>query len=195
MRKILYITALSTLFFIGCSKKMPVAIPGTEPTTPPSGVVDEGSLNPNNNGASMSGELSSQPSKSSFQKGAVNAEGKYTGSDGVSKSGVKLLYFASDSYTLDDDQIQRLMSDLPKVKRLASQGKIIVEGNCDEFGTDEYNHALGLKRAKTVKKLLISAGIPAQKIDTVSYGESNPVCTINEPACHAKNRRAEINRI
>ncbi len=188
---ILLLSTLSALFFLGCSKKMPVALPGTTHHSN-QGMINEGSISPND--GSINGTII-QEEKNSFQKGAVNDAGKYTGSDGVSKSGIKLLYFASDSYTLDDDQIQRLMSDIPKVKKLVSQGKIIVEGNCDEFGTDEYNHALGLKRAKTVKKLLISAGIPASKIDTVSYGESNPVCTLHDPACHAKNRRAEINKI
>ncbi len=106
-----------------------------------------------------------------------------------------MLYFATDSYTLDEDQIKRLMRDLPKIQELVKKGKVIVEGNCDEFGTDEYNHALGLKRAKAVKKLLVSSGIDSDKIDTVSYGESNPVCTVDAPACHAKNRRAEINEI
>ncbi len=177
------------LAFSGCSKKMPVAIPGSstgEPQLPPGGV--EGTIDGNvvpveaNNG------------KNSFQAGKVSSKGKYLGSDGVSKSGFKLLYFASDSYTLDDDQIKRLMSDIPKIKEAAKSGKLLVEGNCDEFGTDEYNHALGLKRAKAVKSLLVSAGIDASKIDIVSYGESNPVCTIDKPACHAKNRRAEINK-
>jgi len=190
---ILFTATLFTLFFVGCSKKMPVALPGTTHTAPMP--VDNGGIEPSYNNSGINQTTPIQNQKDVFQKGAVNSYGKYTGSDGVSKSGIKMLYFATDSYTLDEDQINRLMSDIPKVKNLVAQGKIIVEGNCDEFGTDEYNHALGLKRAKAVKKLLISAGIPEQSIDTVSYGESNPVCTINEPACHAKNRRAEINKI
>jgi len=191
--KFFYIATISlALAFSGCSKKMPVAVPGGS-----TGGVNVGSLDgdvvPENaiNAGSLDGNGGS---KSSFQKGKVSDNGKYLGSDGVSKSGFKLLYFASDKYTLDEDQIKRLMSDIPKLKSAAASGKLLVEGNCDEFGTDEYNHALGLKRAKAVKTLLISAGIDASKIDTVSYGESNPVCTINAPACHAKNRRVEINK-
>ena len=177
------------LAFSGCSKKMPVAIPGSSTggaELPPGGVngTIDGSVVP----------VDANGGKNSFQAGKVSSNGKYLGSDGVSKSGFKLLYFASDSYTLDDDQIKRLMSDIPKIKEAAKSSKLLVEGNCDEFGTDEYNHALGLKRAKAVKSLLISAGVDASKIDTVSYGESNPVCTINKPACHAKNRRVEINK-
>jgi peptidoglycan-associated lipoprotein len=197
MKNTLLAIGLFSLLFSACSKKMPVALPGTTHSqTIPTETLSNPNYNNSANTSSIDETISPAPqNKSSFQRGAVNENGKYTGSDGVSRSGIKLLYFASDSYTLDEDQIQRLMSDIPKVKNLVAEGKIIVEGNCDEFGTDEYNHALGLKRAKAVKKLLVSAGIPSEKIDTVSYGESNPVCTINEPACHAKNRRAEINKI
>ncbi len=128
-------------------------------------------------------------------RGGVDANGKYTGNDGKSRSGINMLYFGYNSYVLDSGQVQRVMSDLPKIKRLAQSGKIRIEGNCDEFGTDQFNYALGLKRAKAVKSLLVSNGIPASKISVVSYGESNPTCRGKTPACHAKNRRAEINGV
>ena len=201
-RVYIFLIPIIGIVFVGCSKKMPIAVPGggSSGVTIPSENI--ASANEEISGNIGGGDSEPQPTqytqtnnRNSFQPGKVSPNGKYLGSDGVSKSGIKMLYFATDSYTLDEDQVQRLMSDLPKIKRLTSQGKIIVEGNCDEFGTDEYNHALGLKRAKAVKKLLINAGIEPQKIETVSYGESNPVCTIDAPACHAKNRRAEINKI
>ncbi len=133
------------------------------------------------------------PSVSSEVLGGVTSTGKYTGQDGISASGIKMVYFASDKYEIEPDQLQRIMSDMPKIKKLSAKGRLRVEGNCDEFGTDEYNHALGLKRAKSVKSVLVSNGISSSRIDVVSYGESNPVCTGNTPACHAKNRRVEIN--
>jgi len=127
--------------------------------------------------------------------GGVDSAGKYTGSDGVSRSGFRLLYFGYNSYRLDSGQVQRVLSDLPKVQRAVQHSSLRIEGNCDEFGTDEYNYALGLKRAKAVKAILVNNGIPAAKIAVVSYGESNPVCRGSNPACHAKNRRAEINTV
>ena len=130
---------------------------------------------------------------SSEVSGGVTPNGKYTGLDGISKSGIKMVYFATDVYTLDPDQLARLESDLPKIKALASKGKLRIEGNTDEVGSDEYNHALGLKRAKSVMLFLRSNGIAQSRMDLVSYGESNPVCTGNSAACHAKNRRVEIN--
>jgi peptidoglycan-associated lipoprotein len=192
MNRVFLITLSSlALFFVGCSKKMPVALPSHTSATDANAI--NGDVVPTD--AINAGSLGGADAKNSFKEGAVNGNGKYTGSDGVSKSGYKMLYFASDSYTLESDQIKRLMSDLPALKAKASAGKLLVEGNCDEFGTDEYNHALGLKRAKAVKTLLVNGGIDAAKIDTVSYGESNPTCTIDKPACHAKNRRAEINNL
>ena len=71
------------------------------------------------------------------------------------------------------------------------EGSVKVEGNCDEWGTDEYNYALGLKRAKVVKDALIADGISESKISVVSFGESNPVCADKTKECWSKNRRAE----
>ncbi len=190
MKKFFIVCALGALFFSGCSKKMPVSLP-------PHGVTQPQEIS-NANEVGINGQVGDglvHKNGSVYKKGAVSANGKYLGNEGLSKSGFKIIYFAEDSYTVEPDQLKRLMSDLPKIKDATTQGKIIVEGNCDEFGTDEYNHALGLKRAKAVKKLLVSGGIDPNKIDIVSYGESNPVCTVNAPACHAKNRRVEINKL
>jgi peptidoglycan-associated lipoprotein len=164
-RGIVSVGAAAALFLAGCSQKTPEPEPG--------------------GGSQYSTEV----------PGGISSTGKYTGLDGVSASGIKMVYFSTDRYDVEGDQLQRLMSDLPKIRKLAADGKIRVEGNCDEFGTNEYNHALGLKRAKAVKSILVNQGIPASQIDVVSYGESNPVCTGTSAPCHAKNRRAEINRV
>ncbi len=172
------------VMFGGCSKKhpTPTAMPGGGMNTH----MEDTSRVSTTGGSVTTDEVS----------GGVTSNGKYTGSDGVSSSGIKMIYFASDRYNIDADQINRLMNDLPKIKKLVqSSGTIRVEGNCDEFGTDQYNYALGLKRAKSVKDVLTRNGIPSSAIKIVSYGESNPVCTGTSAACHAKNRRVEINGI
>jgi peptidoglycan-associated lipoprotein len=69
--------------------------------------------------------------------------------------------------------------------------KIKLEGNTDEFGSDEYNVALGLKRARAVKNTLIGYGIPANKISLVSLGEGNPICGAKTESCYKKNRRVD----
>jgi peptidoglycan-associated lipoprotein len=73
-----------------------------------------------------------------------------------------------------------------------SSAKVSVEGNCDDRGTNEYNLALGDRRAKAVKDYLVSLGVPSSRIETISYGEEKPVCTEQSEECWAKNRRAHL---
>ena len=66
----------------------------------------------------------------------------------------------------------------------------IIEGHADERGTREYNIALGARRAATVRDYLISKGIAAKRIRTISYGKERPVATCNDISCWSQNRRA-----
>jgi peptidoglycan-associated lipoprotein len=70
--------------------------------------------------------------------------------------------------------------------------KVRVEGNADERGSNEYNLALGQRRADSVKKMLELGGAKASQIDTVSYGEEKPRCTDHNEACWMQNRRSDI---
>ena len=65
-----------------------------------------------------------------------------------------------------------------------------VEGHADERGTREYNIALGARRAQTVREYLVSRGIPAQRMHTISYGKERPVAVCNDISCWSQNRRA-----
>lgn len=109
------------------------------------------------------------------------------------QSQVKNVYFDFDKFNIKADQ-QGVVSQNASVfnQSEASSLSIKVEGNCDEWGTDEYNYALGLKRAKSVKDALVKNGVSADRIAVVSYGESNPVCTSKTKACDADNRRVEF---
>jgi peptidoglycan-associated lipoprotein len=65
-----------------------------------------------------------------------------------------------------------------------------IEGHADERGTREYNIALGARRAQTVREYLVSRGIPAQRMHTISYGKERPVAVCNDISCWSQNRRA-----
>ena len=65
-----------------------------------------------------------------------------------------------------------------------------VEGHADERGTREYNFALGARRAEAAKAYLVSRGIPAARIHTISYGKERPVAVCNDISCWSQNRRA-----
>ena len=80
------------------------------------------------------------------------------------------------------DAVAAFMKKYPSIK-------IRIEGNCDERGTEEYNLALGLKRAKAAKQYLISKGISQDRIDIISYGEDKPLVLEHNEYAWAKNRR------
>jgi len=73
-----------------------------------------------------------------------------------------------------------------------SSAILSIEGHCDERGTNEYNLALGDRRAKAVKDYLVSLGVPSSRIETISYGEEKPLCSAQNEDCWAKNRRAHF---
>ena len=102
---------------------------------------------------------------------------------------IQSIYFGFDKYDLTAEQ--RAVAKANASKLEGYTGKVKIEGNCDEWGTDEYNYALGLKRAKVVKDALVADGVAADSISLVSFGESNPVCSDKNADCWQKNRRAE----
>jgi peptidoglycan-associated lipoprotein len=69
---------------------------------------------------------------------------------------------------------------------------IRLQGHCDDRGTEQYNLALGQKRAESVKQFLINYGITASRLETISYGEEKPVCSIKSKDCWDRNRRVEF---
>mgnify|MGYP005998840349 FL=1 len=104
------------------------------------------------------------------------------------------VHFGFDKYKLSDEMREVTTSNYVKIdetQQSYSDLKIKLEGNCDEWGSDEYNYALGLKRAKATKDALVADGIDAKSIVMVSFGESNPVCTQKNTACWKMNRRVD----
>ncbi|MDY0233220.1 MAG: peptidoglycan-associated lipoprotein Pal [Sulfurimonas sp.] len=102
------------------------------------------------------------------------------------------VYFDFDKFNIRSDMQEKVTNNSTVAKGTASSYTIKLEGNCDEWGSDEYNFALGLKRASSVKKALVSEGVSETRITMVSYGESNPVCTDKTKECWSKNRRVDF---
>eukprot|EP01000_Liburna_glaciale_P006441 NODE_765_length_800_cov_1492.221039_g505_i0.p1 GENE.NODE_765_length_800_cov_1492.221039_g505_i0~~NODE_765_length_800_cov_1492.221039_g505_i0.p1 ORF type:complete len:189 (-),score=39.70 NODE_765_length_800_cov_1492.221039_g505_i0:202-768(-) len=104
------------------------------------------------------------------------------------------VHFAFDKYNLNDEMREVATANYSKIDETIQSYndlKIKLEGNCDEWGSDEYNYALGLKRAKSTKDALIADGVDEKRIVMVSFGESNPVCTQKNTACWKMNRRVD----
>ena len=106
-----------------------------------------------------------------------------------SNAGTEVVYFEFDTFSLSQNNMEIASSNAESL--LSNSSSIKLEGNCDEWGSDEYNYALGLKRAKAVKDVVVSSGVDASRISMVSYGESNPVCSEKNKSCWSKNRRVE----
>jgi len=125
------------------------------------------------------------------QDGTYSQDGIYSQNGGYGNSGVTNIYFDVNQYHITADKLGKVSHNATLLRN--SSGKIKIEGHCDASGTDEYNYALGLRRAKAAKDALIANGIPANKVTLVSMGESSPECESSSSAdCYAKNRRVEF---
>jgi len=104
---------------------------------------------------------------------------------------LKEVYFDFDKYDIRAEDAKTLDANATWLKSNADN-LVLIEGHCDERGTNEYNLALGERRAKATMNYLVSQGIQANRITIISYGEERPVCSEKTEACWAKNRRASF---
>jgi peptidoglycan-associated lipoprotein len=101
------------------------------------------------------------------------------------------ILFDFDKYDVKDtykDELMKVSAHMMKDSAVT----LSVEGHCDDRGTNEYNLALGDRRAKAVKDYLVSLGVPSSRIETISYGEEKPLCSEQNEDCWSKNRRAHF---
>lgn len=106
-------------------------------------------------------------------------------------SPLKDVFFEFDKSAIRDDQKPALNEDVAWLKG-NSKAKITIEGHCDERGTAEYNLALGERRAKAVKDYLIAAGLPADRVSTISYGKERPFVLGHDESAWKWNRRGHF---
>lgn len=99
--------------------------------------------------------------------------------------------FAYDSSVLSDSAKQTLKTNAQWISKNKVSG-VVVEGHCDERGTNEYNLALGERRAKSAMEYVKTLGVPSDKLSIVSYGAEIPLDPGHNEAAYAKNRRAHF---
>jgi peptidoglycan-associated lipoprotein len=104
---------------------------------------------------------------------------------------IKDAYFGYDEAALSADA-QAALSDSANWLKKYPQYNLLVEGHCDERGTEQYNLALGDRRANQVKQFLMTLGVDGSRIRTVSYGEERPFDPGHDESAWAKNRRAHL---
>ncbi len=165
MNRRIVITALlaGTAVLGACKKEPPASLPpDPTPTATSSTPIDDGT------GAAVLGT----------QQHFVNAV-----------NGQNVIYFDTDQYNVDSADAAALQSQAAYLNQYP-QISITVEGHADERGTREYNLALGERRANAAKNYLVSLGVAASRISTISYGKERPVALGSNESAWAQNRRA-----
>jgi peptidoglycan-associated lipoprotein len=99
------------------------------------------------------------------------------------------VFFDTDSSELSEQARSTLDKQAQWLNQYARYS-FLIEGHADERGTREYNIALGARRAQTVREYLVSRGVSAQRMRTISYGKERPVAVCNDISCWSQNRRA-----
>jgi peptidoglycan-associated lipoprotein len=101
------------------------------------------------------------------------------------------IHFDFDKYVLTP-QAMMILDDKAAYLREHSGVRVLVEGHCDDRGSNEYNLALGDRRANSAKNYLVKSGVAASRITTISYGEEQPLCMQQNESCWYRNRRGHF---
>ncbi|SFV56688.1 Outer membrane lipoprotein omp16 precursor [hydrothermal vent metagenome] len=191
-KRVLSSVAIAVLLMSGCSSKQPAV---DQKDAQEESVVQSQSQSDSQsqNGGEAQDVVTEEVSSDMQTVGSESMESK-TNEESMMQiqSKFQTIHFDFDKYNIRADQKPILELDAEVAKKAQNSFKIKLEGNCDEWGSDEYNFALGLKRTKSVKEGLVARGVSSEKITMVSYGESNPVCTEHTKECWAKNRRVDF---
>lgn len=102
------------------------------------------------------------------------------------------VFFDFDKYRIRPEAIEILERNAKVLKNRFSDRQLILQGHCDERGTEEYNLILGERRASAVKKFLNDLGVPSDSLRVVSLGKMQPFCSIPSLECFQKNRRVHF---
>lgn len=194
----------------GCAKKSVMLEPAAEPTrvedtvgagvptekgvsTPPP--VENLVVEEVNEGAGPAESLVNPSSDESSMVSSPDTLGASSGATIVPGSrtseGLLPVYFDFDKALISQEQQERLVANGRFLKDTPG-GKVRIEGNCDERGTNEYNLALGQRRAASAKKYLVNLGISAARLSSISYGEEQPLKIGNDEAAWSENRRVDF---
>ena len=120
-----------------------------------------------------------------------DAAAKAMAAEKAAASGLVRIHFDFDQYVLTDTAKGLLVSNA-SLLTAAPAVKVLIEGHCDERGSDEYNLALGEKRALATKSYLVSLGVAADRMSVISYGEEMPIDSASNEAAWSLNRRANF---
>ena len=130
--------------------------------------------------------------KDDITKSSDKIQVNSTNKNQINEIARKTIYFDTNNYTLNEEKNDLLKKEILPLIKSNEKVTIIVEGHCDERGSNLYNKKLGKKRAESIKKFLVKSGFKSSKISVVSYGENKPVDLGHDENAWSKNRRGEI---
>lgn len=137
-------------------------------------------------------ELPPPPAPTTTSEGPAPMQGPAPGSQAdfaAQMMGRDTIYFDTDKFNVDAEDQAALAQQAQWLAKYPSK-RATIEGHCDERGTRDYNLALGERRANAAKNYLVSLGVDASRLSTISYGKERPVALGSDEASWARNRRA-----
>jgi peptidoglycan-associated lipoprotein len=182
MRLTVLLVMAAFLVFAGCAKK-----PATEGYDDYSKPVEETRLSDED----LAGYQDSGISESAVSEDMREDERFRDGYGEDASEALQRIFFEFDQYTLSTEA-RRTLADNADYLKENPQIKVLIEGHCDERGSDEYNLALGEKRAQAVKNYLVSLGVEPGRLSVISYGEELPLDPGRGEEAWSRNRRAEF---
>ena len=180
----LFLVLVSFVFVVSCAQKKGVDVSGTAgesveaaETTEQTAEQSEADISEEELAAQQEAELKRQQ----------EAREKAAKEEFVNEN----VHFGFDDATLTR-KAREILAQKAEWLRSHPDLEVVIEGHCDERGTKEYNMALGQRRAQSIKNFLVNAGIDADRLDTISYGEERPVDPRHNEEAWAKNRRGHF---
>ncbi len=183
-----------TLFLVGCPKRpATTAASAPAPTAPAPAAPAPAAVAPAPGGASGSGSgpAAAAPAPAAAAPAQPAAATPPRPSEFSESPNLNDIHFDFDKYDIRAADAKILDADGAWLKQNANN-LVLIEGHADERGTNEYNLALGERRAKATMNYLVSQGIQASRMTIISYGEERPVCTDKNEPCWSQNRRAHF---
>ena len=172
---------------VGCKKKM-------DRVTPLPGYGAGATIRDAGPGSGVGGGLTTDSVKPGSDgviplSGSRSIEGR---SQDREKYKAQTVYFDFDRATVKTGEASKVQEVASRFKSEDPNTDLLVEGHCDERGTEEYNRSLGERRALALRELLVAAGVPADRIHTLSFGKDKPADSGHDEAAWKKNRRGEF---
>lgn len=184
MKRFFVLALVLGLIFVGCAQKTAVQPEGSKEAAQKAEEAKEGKK-----GETAKGEMETAAKKG--LKGIETVPVREVIEGGKVRFVFENIHFDFDKYDIRDDA-KPVLKGVSEWLIKGKSSRLMIEGHCDDRGTNEYNLALGERRAKSARDYLVSLGVVKGRFDIISYGEEKPLCREQTEDCWQKNRRDQF---